>query len=127
MRYPSYEFLLELHDYLMCDLWQETYYGPCWPGLLQSALARPIHAAIYEQADGLRQAAYLFQGLLLNHGFRQGNKRTAYAVLEWFLSVNALGTIVASDAEIVQFCLEAENYRWSIDDIESWLRANVNA
>lgn len=125
MRYPSYEFLLELHDYLMRELWGETYFGPCWPELLQSAIARPIHASCYEQADGLRQAAYLFQGLLLNHGFRQGNKRTAYAVLEWFLWANQLGNVVAEDRDIVQFCLEAENHRWSIDDIESWLRSHT--
>ena len=60
MLYPSYEFVLELHEYLMRDLWGETFYGPCRPELLQSAIARPIHAACYEEADGLRQAAYLF-------------------------------------------------------------------
>ena len=61
----------------------------------------------------------------MNHGFRQGNKRTAYAMLEWFLSVNSLGAIVATDHEIVAFCLSAENDKWSIDDIEHWLRVNV--
>ena len=125
MLYPSFDFLLELHEYLLRDLWHETYYGPCRPELLQSALARPMNAACYEDADGIRQAAYLFQGLLMNHGFRQGNKRTAYAMLEWFLSVNSLGAIVATDHEIVEFCLSAENDKWSIDDIEHWLRGNV--
>lgn len=127
MLYPSYEFLLELHEYLMRDLWGETYYGPLRPELLQSAIARPIHAACYEDADGLRQSAYLFQGLLMNHGFCQGNKRTAYATLEWFLSVNHLGSITATDGEVIRFCLAAENDGWSIDQIEDWLRQNVDA
>ena len=125
MLYPSYDFVLELHEYLMRDLWGETFYGPCRPELLQSAIARPIHAACYEEADGLRQAAYLFQGLLMNHGFRQGNKRTAYATLEWFLSVNHLGSITASDDDVIHFCLNAENDQWSINEIESWLRDNT--
>ena len=125
MLYPSYDFLLEVHEYLMRDVWGETYYGPCRPELLQSAIARPINAACYEDADGLRQAAYLFQGLLMNHGFLQGNKRTAYAALEWFLHVNRLGNITTTDREIVEFCLSAENDKWSIAEIEFWLRANV--
>ena len=126
MRYPSYNFLLELHDYLMRELWNETYFGPIHSSLLQSAIARPIHAACYEQADGLRQAAYLFQGVLMNHGFRQGNKRTSYALLEWFLTVNNLGAVIASDDDVVRFCVDAENSKWSIDEIEFWLRENVS-
>lgn len=126
MRYPSDNFLLELHDYLMRELWNETYFGPIHPSLLQSAIARPIHAACYEQADGLRQAAYLFQGVLMNHGFRQGNKRTSYALLEWFLTVNNLGAVIASDDDVVRFCVDAENSKWSIDEIEFWLRENVS-
>lgn len=125
MDYPAYDFLLELHVYLMRDVWQESYYGPTRPELLHSALARPKQAACYEAADGLRQSAYLFQGLLMNHGFAQGNKRTAYAVTEWFLWQNRLGTITGSDDEIVTFCYAAENEKWSVDQIEAWLRRHL--
>jgi len=107
-------------------VWHETFYGAHRPELLQSALARPHQAACYEGADGLRQAAYLFQGILMNHGFVQGNKRTAYAVLEWFLFANQLGTLVACNDTIVRFCLCAENEKWSVDQIEHWLRGNVS-
>ena len=57
MDYPAYEFLVELHTHLMRDRWHETYYGPTRPELLKSALFRPRHAAWYEKADGIRQAA----------------------------------------------------------------------
>lgn len=60
MEYPSYEFLIELHCYRMRNRWREPLYGPSRPELLQSALFRPRHAAHYEAADGIRQAAYLF-------------------------------------------------------------------
>jgi death-on-curing protein len=125
MDYPSYEFLVELHVYLMREVWKETYYGPTRPELLQSALARPWQAAYYEAADGIRQAAYLFQGILMNHGFAQGNKRTAYALTEWFLRQNHLGVIAAGDEAVVAFCLAAENEKWSVDQIEAWLRTNI--
>jgi death-on-curing protein len=124
--YPSYAFLLEVHVFLMREVWRESYYGTHRPELLESALARPLHAACYEQAGGIRQAAYLFQGLLMNHGFVQGNKRTAYAMLEWFLRVNSLGSIAATDEAVIDFCLTAENDKWSIDQIEAWLRMNLN-
>jgi len=59
-------------------------------GLLESALAQPqatfsgqfLHATIWEQA-----AAYLFH-LAMNHPFLDGNKRTAFAVMDTFLRLN---------------------------------------
>lgn len=55
MNYPTYDFLLELHIYLMRDVWKESYYGPVSAVMLQAALARPMQAAHYEGADGIRQ------------------------------------------------------------------------
>ncbi|WNZ22746.1 type II toxin-antitoxin system death-on-curing family toxin [Leptolyngbya sp. NK1-12] len=59
-------------------------------GLLESALAQPqasfggqlLHPTIAEQA-----AAYLFH-LAMNHPFVDGNKRTAFAVMDTFLRLN---------------------------------------
>jgi death-on-curing protein len=127
VKYPTYEFLLELHTYLMHDVWHENYFGPHRPELLESALARPKQAAAYADADGILQSAYLFHGLLMNHGFVQGNKRTAYAVLEWFLRANALGRITARDDEIVEFCLNAENDKWSVEQVDTWIRTHTSA
>lgn len=45
----------------------ETRYGTFDRALLDSALARPRHAALYEGADLVRQAATLCLGLLKNH------------------------------------------------------------
>ena len=122
---PSYDFLVELHVYLMRDVWQESFYGPIRPELLKSALARPRQAACSEAADGIRQAAYLFHSILMNHGFAQGNKRTAYAITEWFLWQNQLGRFVARNEEIVAFCYASENEKWSVDRIDAWFRANL--
>lgn len=111
----------------MRDVLKRTYYGVLSVSLLQSALARPQQAATDEEASGLRQAAYLFQGLLMNHGFAQGNKHTAYAGLEWFLFYNDLGLITASDDDVISMCYSAENDKGSVDQIEEWLRSNVKS
>jgi death on curing protein len=121
MRYLTYEELLALHAVLMRDKMHEAYYGVLNEGLLRSALAHPANAAQYEDTDGLKQAAYLFHGLLMNHGFVQGNKRTAYLALEWFLAMNSLGAIEASDDDIITMCFAAENDKWSPEQIAQWL------
>jgi prophage maintenance system killer protein len=61
----------------------------------------------------------------MNHGFVQGNKRTAYAATRWFLWENRIATLTASHPEIIDFCYAAENQKWSVDQIDSWLRANL--
>ena len=59
------------------ELWGETRFGIYFRELLDSALARPRNAAVYENADIIRQAASLCFGLIKNHPWRGGNKRTA--------------------------------------------------
>ena len=124
MEYLSYDKLVVMHIFAMRDRWRETYFGVASPGLLHSALTRPQNASHYESADGIRQAAYLFHGLLMNHGFVQGNKRTAWLALRWFLRRNRIAEITASMQAIIDMVYRAENEKWSVDQIDIWLRAN---
>lgn len=55
--------------------------------LLQSALARPFTE--YYEAP-MQQATALFESLLYNHAFLDGNKRTALALLDIFLKRHLL-------------------------------------
>ena len=59
-------------------------------GLLDSALARPAHAAYYADADLPEQAATLIWGIAQNQAFVDGNKRLALVVTLTFLEVNGL-------------------------------------
>ncbi len=76
-------------------------------GLLESALAQPqatfggelLHPTIYEQA-----AAYLFH-LAMNHPFLDGNKRTAFAVMDAFLRLNGY-QLNLSDDQTYQLVLD---------------------
>ncbi len=66
-------------------------------GVLESALARPRNAAVYEDADVVRQAATLFWGLAAHHPFRDGNKRTAVVLLRAFLDLNGYELDLSED------------------------------
>ena len=57
-------------------------------GLLDSALARPLNLALYEQPDVAGLAASYGVGLAKNHAFVDGNKRAAFLATGMFLAVN---------------------------------------
>lgn len=121
--YLEFEDALWLHLELMAT-WQETRYGIDHRSLVESALARPRHAAIYENADLVRQAATLCFGLVKNHPWLGGNKRTATHLTEAFLELNnyQLNYVVA---DIIEMVLAVEANAWKVDEIENWLRARV--
>ncbi len=57
-------------------------------GAVESALARPQHLASYGTPDAADLAASYAYGLAPNHGFADGNKRTAWVVARLFLADN---------------------------------------
>jgi death-on-curing protein len=111
-----------LHIRLM-RLLGERRYGVFDRGLLESSLTRPQQAAAYENADLIRQAATLYFGLIKNHPWVGGNKRTATAVTDEFLFRNGY-EVTAARAEIVEMVFAIEGGRWGVDEVESWLREN---
>lgn len=73
-------------------------------GLLESALNRPLQKMNYTKADiNELAAAYLF-GLVKNHPFIDGNKRTAFLAADVFLALNGW-SIEATQEEIIAFVL----------------------
>lgn len=60
-------------------------------GKLSSALARPRHIYTYNPNASLYElAAAIGWGLVKNHPFVNGNKRTAFVVMAAFLKVNGI-------------------------------------
>ena len=57
-------------------------------GLIESALARPQNLASYGEPDAASLAAAYAFGLIKNHGFVDGNKRTAWIAARLFLADN---------------------------------------
>ncbi|HSK71168.1 MAG TPA: type II toxin-antitoxin system death-on-curing family toxin [Pyrinomonadaceae bacterium] len=121
--YISYAEAVLIHIRLLQAL-DETRYGVDSRELIESALNRPKHAAIYENADIIRQSANLLFGLIKNHPWRGGNKRTATTLLQRFLELNGYRknwTII----EQIELVLTIESDAWKIDEIEIWLRERV--
>jgi len=57
-------------------------------GAIESALNKPKNLALYEKPDVPDLAAAYAFGLVRNHGFYDGNKRTAWVVARLFLADN---------------------------------------
>ena len=72
--------------------------------LLQSALAKPRHLAAYDESAAVEDlAASYTAGIVQNHPFNDGNKRTGFVVGVLFLELNG-GRFTASEeraAEII--------------------------
>ena len=123
IKYVSFEEAVRIHFGLMRRL-GETRYGIDSRNLIESALARPKHSAVYEDADLIRQAATLLFGLIKNHPWMGGNKRTATTILRRFIELNGYQrnwTI----AEQIEMVLAVDSDAWKVDEIENWLRERV--
>ncbi len=68
-------------------------------GLLESALARPQHLAAYgEEVDVFGLAAAYTAGIVKNHPFIDGNKRTGFVVGILFLELNGARFTASEEA-----------------------------
>lgn len=95
-------------------------------GLLVSALARPQNLAAYEAADLYELAASLASGLVRNHPFVDGNKRTAFLCAYVFLGLNG-AELDADEAEAAAITIDLAAGAVSEEDFARWLRANCEA
>ena len=59
-------------------------------GAVESALARPQNLVAYGAPDAADLAAAYAYGLARNHGFSDGNKRTAWVIARLFLADNGI-------------------------------------
>src|SRR5580704_15422917 len=94
-------------------------------GLFSSAMARPQDRAAYGDRPDVadRAAAYAF-GLARNHPFLDGNKRTAFVVMELFLNLNGW-TLDADDAVCISMMLTLAAGELSEGMLAKWLRGHV--
>jgi death on curing protein len=98
-------------------------YGSLNETLIESALARPQNLYAYEGADLFQLAAAYGYGLAKNHGFIDGNKRTAFLVMFVFLKVNGLNLFVP-EPEVVLMMQDLVAGVRSESNLAEWLRSN---
>jgi death-on-curing protein len=93
--------------------------------LLLSALARPQNLMVYGgNPDVADLAASYAAGIARNHAFIDGNKRTAWVVMETFLLKNGF-ELMASDRDGVATMLGVAEGRLSEPELAAWIRANT--
>lgn len=92
-------------------------------GLLESALARAKNILAYEpDADIARLAAAYAFGIVKNHPFDDGNRRTGYVVMETFLIKNGFELRATPADKYLTFIRLAEG-SLTEDEFAEWLRA----
>ena len=85
-RWVGLDVVLAIHDRQLAE--HGGLDGVRDPGMLESALARPVNLAGYGDPDAAELAAAYAVGLAKNHAFIDGNKRTAWVTARLFLADN---------------------------------------
>lgn len=95
--------------------------------LLESALRRPQHAAFYEGADVIAQAALYMMGIAMNHPFVDGNKRAGFAAGVTFLHLNGYAGAAdrLNDVAPGQWLEQVVAHALSPDELIERLRARL--
>ena len=94
--------------------------------LVESALARPRNLAAYGDPDAAALAAAYGYGPARNHGFADGNKRTAFVVALVFLLANGW-EFTASDVESVEMIVALAAGQLEEEALADWFRKNMKA
>lgn len=95
-------------------------------GLLESAAARPkaTFAGVDLYPTIFLKAGALIHSLLRNHPFIDGNKRTSMFSAMTFLELNKY-KFNARQKEVVDFALEIENKKLSVEEIALWFKKHT--
>jgi len=118
-RWVSKELVLAVHDELLAEHGGATRLRD--EGLLDSALARPENLFSYEKVDLFSLAAAYAHGILRNHPFVDGNKRTAFLTAYVFLGKNKK-ELVASEAEATQMIFDLVSKKLKEREFAMWLK-----
>lgn len=90
-------------------------------GLLESAMSRPRQRFAYEKTDLITLAGALATGIVKNHPFIDGNKRTGFMAAYTFLEANGF-SFQASEEEVVEHTLALAAGAIEEDEFTEWLR-----
>jgi death on curing protein len=94
------------------------------PGLLESALARPRQLQAHGENPGVADlAAAYMAGIVRNHPFLDGNKRTGFVVGILFLELNGY-RFTASEESAAQAVMSLAASTLDESALAAWLRAN---
>ena len=113
------EVVIAIHDQQLAEHGGTN--GIRYMGLIESALARPRNLASYSRSDVFDLAAEYGYGIARNHGFIDGNKRTAYVVTLVFLVLNGHDLTARAVERVLVFEKLAKG-DLAPDEFARWLR-----
>ena len=93
------------------------------PGLLESALMRPVNRWHYGETDLATLAASYAFGLAKNHPFIDGNKRIAFQCMMSFLRLNDI-PVAPPPADATVIILDLAAGEVSEESLARWIRDN---
>lgn len=121
-RFISKKALLLLHEESLAEFGGDR--GLRDEGLLDSALARPQNTYAYNPKSTIAQlAASCAFGLVKNHAFVDGNKRTAFLSIGLMLAVNGM-KLTASPLEAIEAIVAAASSAMDEQELAVWIRNN---
>ena len=91
-------------------------------GLLESALFRPQTG---HYADLTEMAAALFESLISNHAFIDGNKRVAFFVTDVFLRMNGWKIAISADDGYDFVVGSIERGECTYEHLRPWINKNL--
>ncbi len=94
--------------------------------LLDSALARPQNLLAYNDPDICDLAASYTSGIIRNHPFVDGNKRTGFMAGYVFLACNGL-RLTASELDVFQVVTLLAASEIEESEFAAWLRENCES
>jgi len=115
------EDVLAIHDMMLAQ--HGGMVGLRDAGLLESGLNRPRQIFAYEKPTLHQLAAAYAHGIVQNHPFLDGNKRTGFMAAATFLEVNGL-EFTATEADVVIATLALADRKMSEKEYAAWLHAN---
>lgn len=92
------------------------------PGLIESALYRP-QSGYYEDLPTM--AAALFESLIMNHPFVDGNKRVAFFATDVFLRLNGWHLDVDDDEAHVFLIGLIESDKCDFQNLLPWIQTSI--
>jgi death on curing protein len=121
VRYLSVEDLIDLNRALIQRYTPDEQSGVFYLSGLESAQQRPAHYRYYKQSNDLIMlGAVLFTGLIQNHAFHSGNKRTAFAACRMFLLLN--GALFDPPLhEVLDVSVAVANHELEDAQVASWI------
>jgi len=92
-------------------------------GLLESALSKPRNLFAYRHSTVPQLAASYAAGIIRNHPFLDGNKRTGFMLAATFMELNGL-TLTASEESVVHQTLALAAGKLKEAAYGTWLKDN---